>query len=75
MNGHLEIVKLLVEYGYNDYNNAFFYSCENNHLEIVKYLVECGADIDVRNNYALRISYWKDYLEIVKFLEKCGALL
>ena len=50
-NGHLEIVKYLVERGAdlnakaNSKSTALIYAYKEDHLEIVKYLVEHGANV------------------------------
>ena len=50
-NGHIEIVKYLVEHGAdinkrnNDGWSPLLIVCFNGHIEIVKYLMEHGADI------------------------------
>ena len=56
-NGHLEVVKYLIERGAdvhadNDYY-ALRYSAGKGHLEVVKYLIEKGANIDVIKNYPI----------------------
>ena len=52
-NGHLEVVKYLVEnkaniHAKNDY--ALRLASGNGHLEVVKYLVENGANIHAKND-------------------------
>ena len=75
-NGHLEVVKYLIENGVdiharNDY--ALRLASYNGHIEMVKYLVEKGADIHASNDEALRWSTLQVHLEIVKYLIKKGA--
>lgn len=54
-NGHLEVVKYLIEKG-ADIDDAFQLAAKSGYLEVVKYLAEKGADIHAGNNYALRWS-------------------
>ena len=55
-NGHLDIVRLLVELGAGvNYANRNGYTpcyiaCENGHLEIIQLLVELGADPLIKND-------------------------
>ena len=62
-NGHLEVVRYLVEQGANIHANndyAIRWASENGHLEVVRYLVEKGANIHANNDYAIQmgISKW-----------------
>jgi ankyrin repeat protein len=82
INGHLEIVKVLIENG-TDVN------CKNNNgwtpliwlsnygnLEIVKVLIENGADVNCEDNdnwTPLIESSYQGYLKIVKVLIENGA--
>ncbi len=75
-NGHLEIVKYLVDNQVNideKGNLALNFSSANGHLEVVKYLVLKGADIHADNAFSLRLASEKGHLEIVKYLVKQGA--
>ena len=77
-NGHLEVVKYLVEKRGADVitNNdgAVQWASENGHLEVVKYLINHGADARSSNNYAVRNASVNGHLEVVKYLvEKCRA--
>jgi len=75
-NGHLEVVKFLVEKGadiHADDNYAFCWASKNGHLEVVKFLVEKGADIHANNNVALRLASMNAQLEIIKFLVEKGV--
>jgi ankyrin repeat protein len=75
-NGHLEVVKYLVEAGADIHNSDEFplrLAIYNGHLEIVKYLIELGADIHIYEDFALRIASRDGYLEIVKYLVEKGA--
>lgn len=78
-NGHLELVKYLVEKcGANvrsGDDSAVRCASYTGHLEIVKYLVEkCGADVRSGGDSAVRWASVYGHLELVKYLvEKCGA--
>jgi len=56
-NGHLDIVKLLVERGADvnarDFcgDTALAYAARKDHNKIVKYLIEAGADAQTQNKY------------------------
>ncbi|KAJ3329221.1 hypothetical protein HDU76_008373 [Blyttiomyces sp. JEL0837] len=72
MNGHLDLVKLLVRHvdgkestGYNYALNA---SCENGHIQVVKLLVQLEhVDPTATNNEAIRKAASKGHFNIVKF--------
>ena len=77
-NGHLEIVKYLVEQGADihtqiDVNDALIKAILNGHLEVVRYLIEHGADIHAQNDSALRWASHNGHLEVVKHLVEHGA--
>ncbi len=71
-NGHIDIVKYLVElkpdganiYAQNEY--ALRFAIKNDHIEVVKYLVGVGTDI---NKYALQLANYYTHLSIVQYLE------
>ena len=72
-NGHLHVVKYLVEehqadiHAINEY--ALRWSAHNGHLDVVKYLVEeNNANIHAQNEGGLRYSAENGHLEIVKYL-------
>ena len=74
--GHLEVVKYLVEQGadihtWND--EAFRGAAENGHLEVVKYLAEQGANIHTYDDCAFRWAAENGHLEVVKYLVEQGA--
>jgi len=76
-NGHLEVVKYLVEQqGANIracYDYALRYASYNGHLEVVKYLYDKGADIHTCNNDAVCCASYNGHLEVVKYLVEQGA--
>ena len=46
----------------------------NGHLEMVKYLVSLGADIQSKNDWAVRLASLKGHLEVVnKYIVSLGA--
>jgi ankyrin repeat protein len=77
-NGHLDVVKYLVEKGayiHAIYDATLRVSAENGHLDIVKYLIENGANIHAGNDYALRFAVYNGHLDVVKCLIENGANL
>ena len=42
-NGHLEIVKLLIDSGSDDLNNALWYALKNGRLKVAEFLKSKGA--------------------------------
>lgn len=74
--GHLPVVKLLVELVHDDpgYEKAaygcFNYAAKNGHFEVVRYLLEMGVRIDRRISYenALEFASRSGHLEIVQLL-------
>jgi hypothetical protein len=74
-NGHLEMVKYLVEHGADIHKNddeALSVSAGNGHLDIVKYLLEKGANLNAEENYALQSSVENGHIDIIKFLFEYG---
>ncbi len=41
---HIEIVKLMIEHGANDWNTGLYDACQGGHIEIVKLMIEHGAN-------------------------------
>ena len=75
-NGHLEIVKLLIDNGADvtaDDNYAIRRASDNGHLEVVKLLIANGADVTADNNQAIRDASNNGHLEVVKLLIDNGA--
>ena len=75
-NGHLEVVKYLVEMGANfrvEDEEPVRFASFYDHLEVVKYLVEKGADFRARGNWAILSASELGNLEIVKYLTEKGA--
>jgi len=81
-NGHLEVVKLLLDNGADlavrDKYGATSLNCAsaNGHLEVVKLLLDKGADISVRDKYEatpLNCASANGHLEVVRLLLDKGA--
>ena len=56
-NGHLEIVRLLLEHGADVHardDEVLIWASRNGHLEVVRLLLNKGADIHAWNDLALR---------------------
>ena len=81
--GHLEVVKYLINKGSNinekdNYGGRIplHYAAMNEHLEVVKYLINKGANIDEKDNRGVtalhQAIYW-GRLNVVKFLVRNGA--
>ena len=81
-NGHLEVLKYLVERG-ADVNTAsikgstpLVHASQNGHLEVVEYLVEQGANVNTRDidgSTPLMYVCQNGHLEVVKYLVERGA--
>ena len=72
INGHLDVVKHLVDNGVDIHimdNIPLRLASTYDHLDIVKYLIENGADIHACNDSALELASRNGYLDIVKYLK------
>lgn len=76
-NGHLDVVKYLVEDQkadlHKDYEFALRWSAGAGYLEVVKYLIKHGADLHVREDGALRQACENGKVHVVKYLVGSGA--
>lgn len=72
-NGHLDIVKLLIDNGTPINNYVLRHSAANGHLDIVKLLIDNGVSINEKKDRALRMSVKKGQIEMVKYLLKRGS--
>ena len=54
-------------------NNLLIESAELGLLPVIKKLIEQGANVSVRDNYALRLAASWGHLEVVKYLVSQGA--
>ncbi len=73
LNGHIEVVKLLIERGIDirvDNDNALRTASK---FEIVKLLVDNGANIHANDNEALQLAVENGHIEVVKYLVGQGA--
>lgn len=66
--GHLEIIKYLVESGANDLDWALIIASSNNRFEIVKYLIDKGAMASFENSLSIREAELKDHKDIAEYL-------
>lgn len=64
-NGHLQIVKYLVDKGARDFSSALDYAAGGGHMAIVKYLVDKGAH-DIR--FAINVAKNHGHIEIANYL-------
>ena len=75
-NGHLDVVKYLVDHGANvnaDDDEALIWASKNGHLDVVEYLVDNGANVNAEDDYALRLASENGHTDIVKYLVDHGA--
>ena len=78
MNGHFEIVKLLIEAGASvniQTNGGWTPLCgaaENGHFKVVQFLLQAGADVNMKDNHGATAVHYAasngDHLDIVKLL-------
>lgn len=76
INGHLDVVKVLIENGL-DVDKALIDTSRNGNLEVMKLMIENGADVNandilVKANPIIIASY-NGHLEAVKLLHQNGA--
>ena len=75
-NGHIEIVKLLIQNNVNIHvycDLPIAIASSNGHIEIVKLLIQNNANINARNDRALELACQSGHIEIVKLLIQNGA--
>jgi ankyrin repeat protein len=82
MEGHIEVVRLLVEAGADKEKERpggytpLFVACKNGHIEVVRLLVEAGADKEksLTNGYtSLFVACKNGHIEVVRLLVEAGA--
>ncbi len=79
MNGHLGVVKYLIELkpdGANihaDDDGALRLASMNGHIKVIKYLVGLGVNIHTYDDLALRWASMNGHIEVVKYLVGLGA--
>jgi ankyrin repeat protein len=66
--GHLEIVKHLVECGAKDVDWALVLAAYNNKMDIAQYLISVGADVTYGNRLAIRKCEEQGHTEMAKYL-------
>ena len=71
--GHLEIVKWLVDNGVTGLDAALIVAADKGYLQILKYLVTRGANVHAKDDQALGYASRNGNLEIVKVLVELGA--
>ena len=57
--GHLEVVKILIQYGANihvDDDYAIQLALYNEHIEVVKLLIECRANVHANNDHVIKLA-------------------
>ena len=70
-NGHLEVVKFLLEQGADIHSSGNYplrIACKNGHFDLVKFLIEHKADIHAYDGQALRWAKESGHLQIVSYL-------
>jgi len=70
-NGHLEVVKFLIEQGadiHADDDASLRWASYYGHLPVVQYLVEQGADIHADDDGALSCASYNGHLLVVEYL-------
>jgi ankyrin repeat protein len=78
LNGHLDIVQLLVDRGALDLDFALMAASRGGHLEIIQYLIAKGADINAREKEGfygttLQAASLGGHSKVVRFLCEQGA--
>ena len=82
MNGHFDIICLLIEKGADvtaedeEKRTPVHLAAENGHLEVVRLLIEKGADVTAEDNYKrtpVHLAATNGHLEVVCFLIEKGA--
>ena len=87
-NGHIEIVKLMLDHGANSFNTSMECASRNGHIEIVKLILDHGAVNSTKSNSRLldashpisfdfntsmRSASYYGHIEIVKLMLDHGA--
>lgn len=76
INGHLNVVMFLHEYGINIngmYHQPLISACAHGHFHIVKYLIENGADYKICIQRCLYIAVINHHFNISEYLIELGA--
>ena len=75
-NGHLNIMKLLLEKGADMHTSddyPLISASENGHINVVQHLVENGADIHALDDEALKLASKNGHIKVVQYLVENGA--
>ncbi len=75
-NGHINIVKLLLEHGANqsaDNDWALRWACDGGKIDVVELLLKAGSQVHYDNDWAIRCSAGKGYIKIVELLIEYGG--
>lgn len=70
-NGHLDVVKYLVNRGSDvtmNNNRAVCFAAAYGHTPVVKYLVESGADITAKRNFPIRWAARHEHVVTINYL-------
>ncbi len=70
LNGHINLVKYLVEKGVDIYvkdEEPLRLATKNGYLEVVKYLISQGADIYALNDYVLKLASLHNQIKIIQY--------
>ena len=76
INGNLEMIKILLEYGANIHvknNRPLYHACDKEHLDIITFLIKNGANIHLNNDRVLREACKHGKINSVKLLIEHGA--
>ena len=73
LNGHLNVVKYLVENFDINREDALRWSAQNGHFKVVEYLISTGVNVNIDNNYPLISAAGNGHLSLVKYLVSKGA--
>ena len=70
INGHIDIVNLMIEKGANDWNGSLFNACWNGHIDIVNLMIDKGAN---DWNGGLYHACYRGNIDIVNLMIEKGA--
>ena len=63
--GHMDIIKLMIEKGADDWNSGLIGACEGGHIDIVKFMIEKGS-----SDWSAGLGYacWCGHIDIVRLM-------
>ncbi len=74
LNGHIEIVNLMIKYGADDWNGGLTSACSGGYIEIVKLMIDKNAADESTNwNGGLAYACHGGHREIINLMIKYGA--